>query len=75
MIEKQRNFGEFGGQDGYDPQSLGNPYAPLLTGYAPGKKTRVTDRFVRYPNPKHMRSAYNQQYDNKYSRSEHKNPK
>jgi hypothetical protein len=41
----------------------------MQTGYGTGKKTRVTDRFVRYPYPSNQRSAYAQQYYSKIKRA------
>lgn len=39
----------------------------MPVGYEGGKKTRCTDRFVRYPYPKQMYSAYKVHYPKKES--------
>ena len=48
----------------------------LPTGYDGGKRTRCTDRFVRYPYPKHLYSQYKQEfYGNKMKDSNVRNHK
>jgi len=37
-------------------------FVKLNVGYGVGKNTRCSDRFVKYPYPAHMNSAYNKQY-------------
>ena len=39
----------------------------MNVGYGAGKNTRCSDRFVKYPYPAHMNSAYNKQYIQKPS--------
>lgn len=49
-LTNPRKFGE------YEPAATAKSQAPL--GYENGKRTRCTDRFVRYPYPKQLFSAY-----------------
>lgn len=41
----------------------------LTTGYEGGRKTRCTDRFVRYPYPKATISYYQKEYQDKINKT------
>ena len=53
-LTNPRKFGE------YEPTHTAKSQAPVS--YETGKRTRCTDRFVRYPYPKQLFSAYKQTY-------------
>ena len=40
-------------------------HSNTIGGYQGGRKTRVTDKFVRYPYPKSMGSGYQKDYQEK----------
>ena len=44
-----------------------NLQSTTLTGYQGGRKTRCTDKFVRYPYPKTLQSGYHKDFKDKLS--------
>ena len=49
--------------------SKSNSYSNTITGYPGGRKTRVTDKFVRYPYPKTLVSGYQKDFGDKLKKT------